>query len=581
MMTEKAWPLLIVAIMLAAFFPAFSAEICNVDDAGMIQSLQHVTHWHLVDIFTPGASGGLYYRPLLALTFFINKSLFGLNPFVLHAENVLLHLVNTLLVYHLTRLLLTLKGRDVYPGYAFVGSLLFGLHPMVTESVNWISGRTDLLMGFFLLLSVLFLVQFRMAGRRYLLFFAAFCFLCALLSKELAIAFLPGFFLILYAKTSSDGDQQQLSGHWTKKAFLIIGVALLVIGTFFTLRTLAFTSDSSRIGLTLQYMLINPEHSFFLFLRATGFYLKKLLIPWPLNFAIVEVDPLYELVAIPLVLICLYFFIKGGLTSALFVTGLFLFTPALLIALNQIAWTPYAERYLYSTTAFTGIAAVMYCDRYPLFMAKKWRYIVLSIFLVAMALTTVQRNFVWQTNERILGDTAKKALSDSTVQWLYGASLLKKGDYKNALVFTQRAVTHSGSPLYYNPIPEINLGHIFFHLGKISEAIAVFEAIITKSDDESPEAHRGLIDCYRRLWEQAADKDQQQEYFEAMQTHSVRLFQLRPDPMVFYNLGKYAMVGKAYAEAGHFFRQAVTHMPKTHEYLPFAKKLADRFSPRT
>lgn len=573
MMTDRAWLLLLVAVILAVFLPAFSAEICKVDDAQMVAALHQIGQWNLKDLFLPKASEGLYYRPLLMLSFFVDKAIFNLNPLAMHAENVLLHLANTLLVYFILRLVLSLNRGTFSASSAFLGSLLFGLHPMVTESVNWISGRTDLFMGFYLLLSTLCLVHYRLNGLRFLPWLAALAFLAALLSKELAVAFLPGYFLILYAKIPGQDNQVHPPFLWWRKLLIVAGVACLVVGTFFLLRSIAFTSNSSRIGLTLQYMQVNPEHSVFLFLRAIGFYLKKILIPWPLNFAIVEVDPLYELAAIPLLGLCLYIALKGTLGSALFTAGLLLFSPALLIALNQIAWTPYAERYLYCTVAFVSMATVMYCAQYPSFLEKRWRYGLLSGFVLVGALTTWQRNHTWQTNERILADTARKSPSEITVQWLYGATLFEKGDYQNALEYTRQAASLPRSPLFYNPIPDINLGSIFYRLGRIPEAIAAYETVMKNTAGKSPEAHEGLIDCYRHLFFLTPDADKKREFFKIMEAHGTQLFHLRPDPLIYYNLGKIAMADHYRAEAAILFQKAVSSMPVGHEYLPFAQKL--------
>jgi len=573
MMTDRAWLLLLVAVILAVFLPAFSAEVCNVDDVQMLAVLHQNSQWTLGELFLPRASGGLYYRPLLGLSFFINKTIFNLNPFTLHAENVLFHLANALLVFSLIRSLLTLNGGDSNPGYAFLGSLLFGLHPMVTESVNWISGRTDLLMGFFLLLSTWLLVQYRSNGRRVFPWLAAIAFLAALLSKELAVAFLPGYFLILYAKIPGQDDHLSTPVFRWRNLLIFAGVALLVIGTFFLLRSLAFTTNSSRIGLTLQFMQINPEHSIFLFLRAIGFYLKKIVIPWPLNFAIVEVDPLYELAALPLLGLCLYIAFKRSLGSALFTAGLLMFSPALLIALNQIAWTPYAERYLYCTVAFVSMATMIYCDQRHFFLEKQWRYGLLSVFVLIGAFTTWQRNLTWQANERILADTARKSPSESTVQWLYGAALFEKGDYQNALIYTQQAASLPRNPMFYNSIPDINLGIIYYHLDRIPEAIAAYKTVIEKQSGNLPEAHQGLMDCYRRLWSSTTDTDQKRIFFKAMQDHGKRLFHLRPDPLIYYNLGKSAMADSDYETATVMFHEAVSNMQEDHQYLPFARKL--------
>lgn len=573
-MTDRAWALLLIAVILAVFLPAFSAEICRVDDAQLLDGLQQLSQWSLRDVFLPGTGGGLYYRPLTILSFFVNKTAFGLSSLSLHAENVLLHLANTLLAFFLTRLLLAQDGSTASSRIAFIGGLLFGLHPIVTESVNWISGRTDLFMGFYLLTSALLLVLYRATGKRYLPWLAALAFLAALLAKELAIAFLPGYFLLLYAKKQTHDDQSSYSSPLRKKILIIGGVTLLVAGTFLLLRTVAFTSNSSRIGVTLQYMQINPGHSFSFFLRAIGFYLKKLLLPWPLNFAIVEVDPLYELAAIPLIGLSIHIALQGTILSALFTAGLLLFTPALLIALNQIAWTPYAERYLYTSTAFISIATVTYCSRQHFPLAKVWRLGLLAVLLGLTAATTFQRNLTWKTNRRILADTAQKAPSFPRIQWLYGAALSEEGNYQQALIYSQRAAALRGSPLDYDPIPDINLGYIQYHLGKIPAAIETFESVVKKTSDHSPHAREGLMDCYRLLWARTTDNAHKQKYFKAMQFHGERLFALRPDPLIYYTLGKMALANNERGEAQNFFTQAAAHMSEGHEFLPFAQKLS-------
>jgi len=572
-MTDRAWLLLVIVIMLAVFFPAFSAEICKVDDAGMVASIQQAGEWRLRDLFFPKASGGLYYRPLSYLSFLVNHSVFGLNAFSLHTENILVHLANTLLVFFIIQRLLKLDASQHSPKTAFVGSLLFGLHPLVTESVNWISGRTDLFMGFFLLGSVLALIQYRIAGRKYLVWLAGLLFLCALLSKELAIAFLPGFFLIMYAKSHS--EELLSSTGLTKKILIMAGITLLVVGTFFLFRSIAFSSNSSRISLTLQYMQINPSHSFFLFLRATGFYLIKLIFPWPLNFAIDDVDPLYELAAFPLIGVCLYIALRQTMNSAIFTAGLLLFSPALLIALNQIAWTAYAERYLYSTTAFTSVALVVYCQKCCGWLSPSRRHILATVVLIVFAGATFHRNTVWQKNLDILADTAKKTPTNRTILWLYGAALFQEGQYDEALTYTQRAINVPISPLSYDQIPEINIGQIQYLQGNLIDAISTYETVIKKSSGKSAEAQEGLLNCYQALWEKAASQEDKEKYFNSMKTHAEQLFSLRPDPLIYYNLGKITLINKQPEEARNFFTKAAANMPENHEYYPFVHKLLD------
>jgi hypothetical protein len=67
-----------------------------------------------------------------------------LDPHIFHAASLLLHTINTLLVYWLLRKLLRAGQVDrVWP--AFAGALIYGLHPLQVESVAWLSGMKDLL----------------------------------------------------------------------------------------------------------------------------------------------------------------------------------------------------------------------------------------------------------------------------------------------------------------------------------------------------------------------------------------------------------------------------------------------------
>ncbi len=83
---------------------------------------------------------------LTLTSFMIDYKLWGLNPKLYHAENVLWHILNSVLLFFLiTRLI---KNRKV----AFVTAILFAVHPMHVESVAWIAERKDVLYTFFLLL---------------------------------------------------------------------------------------------------------------------------------------------------------------------------------------------------------------------------------------------------------------------------------------------------------------------------------------------------------------------------------------------------------------------------------------------
>src|SRR3989339_775005 len=97
-------------------------------------------------------SGELSYRPLVTLSYFVDYSCWGANPGGFHLTNLLLQMVNTVLFYFF------LKQVTKVSTLAFFSALLFTTHPLLTETVNSISYREDLITAlFFLIAFILFL----------------------------------------------------------------------------------------------------------------------------------------------------------------------------------------------------------------------------------------------------------------------------------------------------------------------------------------------------------------------------------------------------------------------------------------
>jgi hypothetical protein len=95
----------------------------------------------LRNIWYPSAEflneGGLF-RPIVSTINLIDCSLWGTNAFGYHLTNAVVHLVNIQLVYHFS--LRLFKRVDI----SFLCSGIFLLHPILGNSVYWISGRTDM-----------------------------------------------------------------------------------------------------------------------------------------------------------------------------------------------------------------------------------------------------------------------------------------------------------------------------------------------------------------------------------------------------------------------------------------------------
>jgi hypothetical protein len=86
-----------------------------------------------------------YYRPLVSLSYALEWQLWQGRPTGFHVTNVLIHLGCCALGFALAR------RAGAKPAAAALGALLFGIFPRLTESVAWISGRTDPLAALFTL----------------------------------------------------------------------------------------------------------------------------------------------------------------------------------------------------------------------------------------------------------------------------------------------------------------------------------------------------------------------------------------------------------------------------------------------
>jgi hypothetical protein len=151
--------------------------------------------------FALGGKETIYYRPVVAYSFALDHAVWGLNPRGFHLTNLIVYVSSTILLFLLIAEYLPLSA-------ACVAAASFALHPVHVESVAFISGRRDLLSGFFLLGSIWLLKtgSDQPVARRYTHFAAAaLLYLLALLSKESA-AFLPLLALfVLWLKRADRG----------------------------------------------------------------------------------------------------------------------------------------------------------------------------------------------------------------------------------------------------------------------------------------------------------------------------------------------------------------------------------------
>ena len=90
--------MLVTLSIFCVFYPSLTAEICAVDDLGMYEWLA-TSPPSFKDLFFPQASNGCYYRPLIGVSYLFDKYVWLMDTRLMHLDNILFHVFNTLLVY--------------------------------------------------------------------------------------------------------------------------------------------------------------------------------------------------------------------------------------------------------------------------------------------------------------------------------------------------------------------------------------------------------------------------------------------------------------------------------------------------
>jgi Flp pilus assembly protein TadD len=147
---------LMALVTIALYWPAMNHDFVNCDDTIYVTENPHVQgglSWEGVKwaFCNPVSSN---WHPLTMLSHMLDCQMFGLNPWGHHLTSVLLHAVNTVLVFLLLRGLTGALWRSV------LVAAIFGLHPLHVESVAWVAERKDVLSTFFFLLTLVFYASY-------------------------------------------------------------------------------------------------------------------------------------------------------------------------------------------------------------------------------------------------------------------------------------------------------------------------------------------------------------------------------------------------------------------------------------
>jgi len=572
-----------VGVYLVSLLDVHSHQsVISMDDGRLMMYLSE-HKLKISDIFRPGWQGK-YYRPFVDLSFYVDQKIWNDIPAGFRLTNLLLHAFNSILLFLTVRTLL--KDERWSSGAAFFSAILFAIHPAAVESVAWISGRTDPLATLFSLLTFLSYLLFKKSGNRPFLAISAFCCIAAILSKEVAIAMpvLIAAWELLYC--NSFGYKRG------RHSIKIIAALSAFLPLYLGFRALVMSGSDLGLGLIKRGLLGNDI--FFtsrLFFASFGFYLKKFFYPFPLNFTIYEINAsLYAAIGlIAVVTLLISVFYKKRLRYHFFFFWAMLgLGPAALISFTSVAWTPWAERYLYFSIAPLSAVTVMAVFLLIKNMKQRPRLfqaIPLLVPLLFFAVSSCQRSVMMNNNMLIWQDSYEKSPGFMGAAIEYANSLISEKRLDDAeKVLLKAKHLHGARHLLF-----LNLGHISVKRGDYVSAEGYYRKALEEArKDENlvsvgPTFRQEILSYIAEIeLEKAAMADDYVEkrayYLQAIES-LLSANQESSNPFIFYRVAKLYLEIDEENNAAEYLTRFI-RLWKDDHYRKAAVSILNRLEPR-
>lgn len=442
----RYWIFAIIVLTLIVYLPSFNNEFINYDDQRLITenplikefSAQNIKIW-----FTEFVDD--VYQPLTMLSWGIDHATGGLNPFMFHFTNLLLHLLNTFLVFRFIYLLV--RRTDM----AVIIATLFGVHTFHVESVVWMSERKDLLYAFFFLASLVVYLRYINNNKTKYLIFSLLLFLLSLLSKGQGVTLAVTLIIIDWFKGR---------GLLSKKVILE-KIPFFVIALVFGIIAILGHKASGTLE---EEAVVYEFHERFAF-ACYGFtqYIIKSIIPYELSAFYPypvktgnDIPSLYWLYLIPVIIIFLLtlFSLKRYKYIAF---GLMFFIINIVLVLKlfqvQIGYFIMTDRYSYISSI--GIFFII-ASFFMYLSDRKVRYklpaaIILITYITSLWVFTFSRTQEWKDSITVWSDVISKY---PDLRWAWnkrGLAKKEQGDYQGAIADYNRAIEIKPySPAYTN-----------------------------------------------------------------------------------------------------------------------------------
>jgi protein O-mannosyl-transferase len=445
----------LAALTLAAYWAVLRCDFVSFDDPQYVSQNPHV----LAGLSWSGFRYALTttdcgnWHPLTWISLELDTTLWGKSPFGFHATNLVIHSLNTVLLFLVMN---AMTGR-LLPSAAVAA--FFSVHPLHVESVAWVSERKDVLSTFFLLLTLAAYLYYarRPSVLRYLVIVALF--LLGLLAKPMLVT-LPILLLLLdFWPLHRWGGGEDWTGvssrcpRCSMQRLLLEKLPLLGLAFVDGLMTVFAQRNAMKV-LTHLPLSVRIANMF----EAYLWYLQKTFVP--INLAVfyphLQQDRSWMLVVSGLlVFVCVSIWAVWRLRSnpAAFV-GWAWFVISLLpvIGLLQVGGQAFADRYTY--IPHIGLFMCLVWEVAVGDRTRGFRPVVSGFTILALVacvgLTSVQVR-CW-THSAELWNHAIEVVADNGVAHAHLADVCQDaGDHQRALVHFEQAVKLSGKGYAVDP----------------------------------------------------------------------------------------------------------------------------------
>jgi len=514
------------------YLPALQAEFTNWDDDIYIIDNQLI-HAFTFDQFIKWFSApflGLY-QPLVLLSLATDYSIDGLNSFVFHLTNLILHLINTFLIF------LFVKKLTANQSMALFTMFLFGLHPVHVESVAWVTERKDMLYSFFYLSSLVLYTHYQKNKSIKLLILTFVAFIFSLLSKASAVSLPLILVLIDYYNKRRLTDNRLI---WEKVPFFVLGIA-------FGLITLYLHSDFGSLantsGLSFPARLLMAS-------KGLMYHVSKII--WPMSLSTLNPTPasftvgvFTECIFYIIVFVAIgYFIYKKKDQEIIFGTLFFLFTIGLFLVPPGVSVIA-SERYAYIPSIGLLMAGSHFIVR---FMENREKnksiaLIFVTIILGFYGIRTYQQAQTWQSSLALWNHVINVRGESYHPLLQRGNAFRLAGDYHAAMMDFNRSIELNSR--YYRAYD--NRGHLYLLKGQDENAIEDFK----HSADLYPKSTFALSSL-GFIFRKMNQPDSAMFYLN-------KALQIDPsDPEVYFNRGKIFLSKGSISDACTNLKKALT-----------------------